>query len=394
MKKRIGIVTSTRADWGLLSPLANQLKLSRWAELVIFATGTHFLDSYGLTYKNILQDGFEIAERIDAQLYPISAASINKTIALTIAGFADVFQRNRVDLLVVLGDRYEILAVSFAAANERIPIAHLHGGEQTEGALDESFRHAITKMSSIHFTANEQYRKRVIQLGENPKTVFNVGAIGVDNILNHPYSTSDELALFLGIGSLERPYAVVTFHPETMISQKDADKQLDILLSSLDLFTDILFIFTLSNADLGSLLYNQRIQEFCQEGKNRLAVGSMGNYYYLGAIRNASFVIGNSSSGIIEVPYFKVPTINIGDRQRGRIAPKSVINCPVKRESIISAIQEARSASFLNSLANMEQLYGDGHTAKKIVAILEDELSIMVSNQSRRKGFFDINFSV
>lgn len=392
MKKRIAIVTSTRADWGLLKPLADQFKDCDWAEPLIFATGTHFLESFGSTYQYILKDGYEISERIDAQLFPYSAASISKTVALTTIGFADVFQRTRPDLIVLLGDRYEILAVAIAAANERIPIAHLHGGEQTEGALDESYRHAITKFAAFHFTSCEAYRKRVIQLGEDPRRVYNAGAIGIDNILRFPSAPKDEFASLIGRSLDGQPYALVTFHPETTVDHDTAADQLETFLSALENFPEILFIFTLSNADVGGLSYNARIREFCENGSNRIAVKSLGNYFYLGAIRHAAFVIGNSSSGIIEVPYFHVPTINVGDRQKGRLAPDSVIHCPTEQNAIIDAIRHAQQPDFLLKIQTMAQIYGDGHAAEKIAAILHEKLAMGEGSENlNRKPFYDLS---
>ena len=391
MKKRIAIVTSTRADWGLLKPLADQFKSSDWTEPLIFATGTHFLESFGSTYQYILKDGYQISERIDSQLFPNSAASVSKSLALTAIGFADVFQRNRPDLTVILGDRYEILAVAVAAANERIPIAHLHGGEQTEGALDESYRHAITKFATFHFTSCETYRKRVIQLGEDPKRVFNAGAIGIDNILRMPYASKDELSNLIQRNLADRQYALITFHPETTASEQKGKKQLETFLSALESFPETLFLFTLSNADLGGLSYNARIREFCEKSANRIAVKSLGNYYYLAAIRGAAFVLGNSSSGIIEVPYFHVPTVNVGDRQKGRLAPESVIHCPAERDAIIAAIRQTQQPDFLRKIQTMTQIYGDGHAAEKIASILREKLITDEDSENlNRKPFFDL----
>lgn len=374
-KKIIGIVTSTRADWGLLKPLAQRFQAEPTVITRIYATGTHFLEAYGSTYQTILADGFEIAERIDAQLYPNSAASISKSFSLTTIGFADVFARNRPDLLIVLGDRYEILAVTIAAANARIPIAHLHGGETTEGALDESYRHAITKFASLHFASCETYRKRIIQLGENPDSVFNVGAIGIDNILRLPYATLPELSEFLKLDLSDQPYCVVTFHPETKVPVENAYAQLETVLKAIEAFPHIHWLFTLSNADLGGAHFNNRIRSFCAAAENRLAVDSLGNYRYLGAVRHADFVLGNSSSGIIEVPYFRIPTINIGDRQRGRLSPASVINCDVSVEGISAAILQANKPAFRESLLTMKQIYGDGHATEKIAEVILEKLT-------------------
>ncbi|WP_042705942.1 UDP-N-acetylglucosamine 2-epimerase [Methanomicrobium mobile] len=389
MKKTICIVTATRAEWGLLKPLARQIKTDRKYELIIAATGTHFCPEFGDTYRDILNDGFEIDERVDIQLYGNSPSAISKTMALATIGFADLFSRRHIDLLIVLGDRYETLAVCLSAMNQKIPIAHLHGGELTEGLIDEAIRHSITKLSYLHFTSCEAYRRRVIQLGEQPQRVYNVGAIGIDNIRQMKLLSREELSSAIGFDVSDSKYAVVTYHPETL--NGNVKYQCEQLLEALSAFPEMKFIITKSNADEGGLIINEMVDDYAKYHPNVLAVSSLGNLKYLSALKHASAVIGNSSSGIAEAPYFKIPTVNIGVRQRGRIQAESIINCNAVASEIAGAIKKAMSDEFAMIAAKSEYPYGDGHASEKIVAILHEWLDN--ERIDLKKEFYDLEVS-
>jgi GDP/UDP-N,N'-diacetylbacillosamine 2-epimerase (hydrolysing) len=299
--------------------------------------------------------------------------------------FADYFSRLNPDMIVVLGDRYETLAVCCAAMNQRIPIAHLYGGETTEGAVDEAVRHAITKLSYLHFTSTEEYRRRVIQLGEHPNRVFNVGAIGIENILSERLMSKSELEESIGF-KLDRPYAVVTFHPVTLEGSNSAE-QFKALLEACRKHASMKFIFSKANADADGRVINQLIDEFVKENNNAVAFKSLGMTRYLSALKYCSMVVGNSSSGLIEAPSFKVPTINIGDRQKGRLQASSIINCEPIEEGIDDAINIALSEEFKNIAGSTINPYGDGVTSVKIV----DAVMVFLLNDKidLKKKFYD-----
>ncbi len=386
MKKTICIVTATRAEWGLLKPLARQIKTDGKYELIIAATGTHFCPEFGNTYKDILNDGFEIDERVDIQLYGNSPSAISKTMALATIGFADLFSRRQIDLLIVLGDRYETLAVCLSAMNQKIPIAHIAGGELTEGLIDEAIRHSITKLSYLHFTSCETYRRRVIQLGEQPQRVYNVGAIGIDNIRQMKLLSREELSSAIGFDVSDSKYAVVTYHPETL--NGNVKCQCEKLLEALSAFPEMKFIITKSNADEGGLIINEMVDNYAKTHENVLTVSSLGNLRYLSALKYASAVIGNSSSGIVEAPYFKIPTVNIGVRQRGRIQAESIINCNTVASEIAGAVKKAMSDEFVSIAAKSVYPYGDGHASEKIVAALHEWLDN--ERIDLKKEFYDL----
>ena len=307
-----------------------------------------------------------------------------KSMAMAMISFSEYFNRIKPDMLIILGDRYEIFSIASVATVLNIPIAHLHGGELTEGAYDDAFRHSITKMSYLHFTSCEEYRKRVIQLGENPNRVFNVGAIGLDNVKNSKLLTLKELEESLNF-KLDSPYAVVTFHPETLGDIK-VSEQCKNLLEALDYFKNMKFIITKANGDNGGREINKIIDEFSEKNKDRIiAVHSLGSIKYLSALKYSTMVIGNSSSGIIEAPFFKIPTINIGDRQKGRIQGKSIINCISDKNSIINAINMALSEEFKEEIKNIENLYGNGDTSLKILNKLKENININL-----KKEFYDL----
>lgn len=385
MKKSICVVTGSRADYGLLSPVIKKLIAADSFIISIAATGSHLSEDFGHTLKEIEADGLLINAKIDVIQNDDSSRAMSKAIGTGIIGFAEYFEKSRPDLVVVLGDRFEIFAAATAAAVACIPIAHLHGGETTEGAVDEFFRHSITKMSYLHFTSTEQYRQRVINMGEAPDRVFNVGALGVENILNMSFLAKNELSQRVGI-DLNSPYALVTFHPATM-EKNTAVEQIDELLSALDETTGLHYIFTKANADANGRAINEIIDAYCEKRYNAFVLASMGALLYLSAMKYCEIVIGNSSSGIIEAPSLKKPTINVGDRQKGRICAKSVITCKPEKCAITESINVARSQRFLQEIADLTNPYGDGKTSEKIEAVIEHYLDNNKINL--KKSFFD-----
>ncbi len=374
MKYVVCIVTSTRADWGLLRPLAVRINNDDLLKLRIVATGMHLSAEFGYTYREIEQDGFQIDESIPILLHSGTAVSTNKSMGLALISFGEYFDRKPPDLLILLGDRSEIFAVSAAAVNARIPIAHLHGGEITVGAVDECFRHSITKMSCLHFTCCEEYRRRVIQLGENPDNVFNVGALGIENIKTVNFMSREALAESVDPALLSNPYGVVTFHPVTL-EKNTAVEQCKELLSSLAGFPELTWVCTMANSDTGGEKINQLISRFTDKYPNMIFVKSLGNLRYLSALKYAEMVVGNSSSGILEAPSFHIPTVNIGDRQKGRVRAATVIDCEPTVSSITSAIKKARDDDFRSTCLNVENPFGDGNTSSKILQILKDQLT-------------------
>ena len=388
MKKTITVLTATRAEYGLLKPVITKLLNEDNLIIKVVVTGAHLSPEFGMTYKEIEEDGISIDEKIPILLSSDTPAGISKSMGLAMIGFADYFERSKPDMLVLLGDRYETLAVACAAMNARIPIAHLYGGETTEGAVDEACRHAITKMSYLHFTSTDAYRRRVIQLGESPDRVFNVGALGVENALNIELFTKAELEKSID-WKLNKPYAVVTFHPVTL-ENKTSEQQIEELLSTLAGFEDMQFIITKANADAGGRIINQRIDEFAYQHGNVRVFDSLGMKRYLSALKYAIMVIGNSSSGIVEAPSFHIPTINIGDRQKGRIQAESIINCKAVQSDIMASIEKAILIKH-NDLLNIKNPYGNEHTADIIAANIEETVSgeIMLG-----KEFYNIDFQI
>ncbi len=389
MKKKVCVVTSTRADYGILVPLLRRIADDEALELQLVATGAHLCSLFGHTVDEIERDGFAIARRIPILKTEDSERGVSETMAEMLIGFSAFLSESRPDIAVLLGDRYEIFAAAAALVNARVPIAHLHGGETTEGAIDECFRHGITKMAYLHFVSCESYRKRVIQLGEDPKRVYNVGALGIENILNTKFLSIDELQEALAFPLTESPYAVVTFHPVTM-EEDTATAQMEELLSALSSCQEMRFLITKANADAGGRHINARLDAYALENPRCKVVGSLGMQKYLSALRYASCAIGNSSSGIIEVPAFGIPTVNIGDRQRGRLQAESVINCLPTKEDILRAIQLATSPTFAKQAREVKSLYGDGKTSERIHHILRDYL--FAERIDLKKKFYDIDF--
>ena len=382
--KKIAVITSTRAEYGLLSPIIKELRKKRkdknLLQVDLIVTGTHLSDSYGFTVS-------EIQERIDFRI-PITTNSVtaldisyNQAEALT--KFTELFVNNAYDAVIVLGDRYEILAVAIAAGNTRTPVFHISGGDTTEGAIDEWIRHSITKISYLHFVSNEVSRKRVIQLGENPDRVFNYGSTSIDNIINLPKMTREEALKSVNMSDCK--YALCTYHPVTL-EENTVDEQINSFLSAIKAFPDIQFIVTKSNVDQGGARINTLLD---QAKLNNLHVfTSLGAKRYLSLMRHAEFVLGNSSSGIIETPALHVPTVNIGDRQRGRLQSESVINCGETTEDIVAAIKTALSDKHKELCKTVKSPYGDGHAAEKIA---NKSIETMMNGRiDLKKKFYDL----
>lgn len=338
--RKICVITGSRAEYGLLSGLMRAIKEDESLELQVIATNMHLSSEFGLTYKEIERDGFFINKKVEMLLSSDTANATTKSVGLATIGFADAYEDLKPDMIVVLGDRYEILAAVSAALFYKIPVAHLHGGEITEGAYDDCIRHAITKMSHLHFTSTEEYRQRVIQLGEDPKRVFNVGAPGIENIKKVPLMDKKELELTLDGFTFNDKTILITYHPVTL-ENSTAEEQIQNLLSALDEYPDIKIIFTLPNSDTDGRVIIRLINEYVSKHQEKAtAYPSLGLKRYLSALQFVIAVVGNSSSGIIEVPSFGIPTLNIGDRQKGRIAADSVINCGTSKKDILEGLDK------------------------------------------------------
>ena len=385
--KRIGIMTGTRAEYGLLKSLMQEINKDNDLELYLIVSGMHLSPEFGMTYKEIEEDGFEINAKVEMLLSSDSPAGISKSIGLGVIGFADEFQRADLDMLILLGDRYEALSAAISAMVMRIPIAHLHGGELTEGAIDEGIRHSITKMSYLHFTSTEQYRNRVIQLGENPERVFYVGALGVENIKKINLMTKEELEKSIHF-EIDENTVVVTYHPVTL-ENNTVEEQFLNLLKVLDRNPKIRMIFTKANADTNGRIVNELIDKYVAQNSERAcAFMSLGQKRYLSALKYCRIVIGNSSSGIIEAPSFGKPIINIGDRQKGRICADSVINCGYTQQEIQQAMETALTEEFENKARNCRNPYEKENTAANIISVIKDYL--LNDKIKLKKGFYDI----
>ncbi len=370
-KRKICVFTGTRAEYGLLKPLLYEIKKDRNLELQLIVSGMHLSPEFGFTYKEIERDGFTITEKIEMLLSSDSPVGTSKSIGLGIIGFTDILRRLEPDVVVVLGDRFEAFSFTVSAYTLRIPVAHIHGGEITEGVLDEGYRHAITKLSFLHFTATEEYRNRVIQMGEEPERVFNVGALSIDNIRRVKLLTKREIEKILGF-KFWKKNILITYHPETLSSDFGI-KGFQNLLKVLDKLSDIKLIFTKANADPGGREINRLIEEYISKNPGRAVMfSSLGQVLYLSTMRYVDAVVGNSSSGIIEAPSFRVATINIGDRQKGRVRAESVIDCRPEYEDIKRAFEKIYSDEFRNILKRVENPYGDGKASKRIKEILKN----------------------
>lgn len=389
--KKICFITGTRAEYFILSPLMKKVEAHPDFQLQIVATGMHLSPEFGLTYQDIEKDGFVIDEKVEMLLSSDTPEGIAKSMGLAMMSFPSVFRRLQPDILVILGDRYEMLAVASVACVMNLPIAHLHGGEKTEGAFDESIRHSLTKMSYLHFTSTEEYKNRVIQLGEQPERVFNVGALGVENIKETKLLSKEALEESIGF-ALGEHFALVTFHPVTL-EKSTAKEQFSQLLQALEEKDDLKVIFTKANSDTDGRIINEMIDQTIQKNPDKyVGFTSMGLLRYLSAMKYCDFVLGNSSSGLLETPTLKKPTINIGDRQKGRIKALSVIDCLPEKESVLVAMKKAESKGFLEQIEAMENPYGDGTSSVQMIQILERFLLENVIDI--KKVFFDLEVNV
>lgn len=386
MIRKICVITASRAEYGLLYWLMSKLKEDKRFELQIVVTGMHMMDKFGNTVKQIENDGFDINEKFEIALSSDGIADITNAMAEALKGFSNVYSILKPDIIVLLGDRYEILSAASSALIHGIPVAHIAGGELTEGAFDDAIRHSITKMSQLHFTATEEYKKRVIQLGESPECVYNVGGPGIENIINLDLLSKENLEQSLKI-RFGQKNLLITYHPVTL-DYDNSGKDIEELLSALENLENTSLIFTLPNADPGHEVIIKMINEFAsRKPDSRFVFKSLGHLRYLSALKYVDSVVGNSSSGISEVPSFKIGTINIGNRQKGRIMAESVINCLPEKNSIISAINKLYSKDFQELLKRVKNPYDAGGSAsEKIIEVLN---SIDLENILVKK-FFDI----
>ncbi len=365
-KRKICIVTGTRAEYGLFFPLMKEIEKDQEFQLQVVVTGMHLSPEFGLTYRSIEEDGFAIDRKVEMLLSSDTTAGTAKSIGLGVIGFADVIEQLQPDLLVLLGDRYEIFAAAQSALIAKIPIAHIGGGDTTEGAFDEAIRHSITKMSHLHFVTNDKSYQRVRQLGENPDTIFHVGSLGIDRIKHFTPLTRSELEKRISF-SLLKKNLLITFHPVTLDDQ-DSGEQFEKLLKALQhLGQQTGLIFTKPNADPEGRELIRRLDAFVSCHPNAVAHTSLGDLCYLSLISQVDAVVGNSSSGIYEVPSFQKPTVNIGERQKGRIFASSVICCTPETTEIEKAIREA----FLKDCSAAVNPYGQGNSAEKILHVMK-----------------------
>ena len=382
--KKICVITGTRAEYGLLRWIIEGIQQSNTLKLQLLATGMHLSPEFGMTVDCIEKDGFKVDRKVEMLLSSDTPVGIAKSTGLATISMADAFNELSPDLIVLLGDRFELLAASTAALFAKIPIAHLHGGEKTEGAYDEAIRHSITKMSHLHFVATEEYRKRVIQLGEDPKRVFNVGGLGVDNIQKLNLLSLEDLEKKIDFEFREKNF-LITFHPVTL-AKSTSEVQMQELLNSLMEFQDFGLIFTMPNSDTDGRILFKMIEEFCFNNVSAKCYLSLGQLNYLSCMKYVDVVIGNSSSGLLEAPSFKVPTVNIGDRQKGRLKAKSVVDSLSSSKEISKAIEHAMSLKFKESLFESKSIYGEGGASKKVVDFIEQ----IAVDKLVQKEFYDL----
>lgn len=384
MKRKICVVTGTRAEYGLLYWLMKEIEADKDLELQLIVTGMHLSPEFGFTYKEIEKE-FKIDKKIEMLLSSDTAMGISKSMGLAQIGFAEAFEELKPDILVVLGDRYEIFSAVSVAMICNIPIAHLHGGEITQGAFDELIRHSITKMSHLHFTATDEYKNRVIQLGEEPNRVFNIGGMGIENIKRLKLLSKDEFEKSIDF-KLNKKNILVTFHPVTL-ENSTAKEQFQELLDALDELENTNIIFTKANSDTDGRIINQMIDEYVAKNSHKsIGFSSLGQLRYLSALQYIDAVVGNSSSGLLEAPSFKIATVNIGDRQKGRIKALSVIDCEPKKEEILKAFKEIYLKEFQEKLKNVENPYGESCPSKQIIEVLKN---VNLAN-ILKKSFYDL----
>ncbi|MEE1979637.1 UDP-N-acetylglucosamine 2-epimerase [Shewanella xiamenensis] len=384
-KTKVAVFTGTRAEYGLLFWLLKDIQSDQTLQLQLLVSGMHLSPEFGETFKQIELDGFFIDEKIEILLSSDSAVGTAKSMGLGVLGFADALARLAPNVLVILGDRFEALAAAQTAMILRIPVIHLHGGEITEGAYDDAIRHAITKLSYLHGTSTEAYRQRVIQLGEAPERVKNIGAIGLDHLKRAQFMDMPVLSDSLGF-SLTKPYFLVTYHPVTL-GEEAPETSFQALLDALDVYSDYQVILTYPNADDGGRRIIPILEAYAAANRKRVfAIPSLGQLRYLSAVKHASAVIGNSSSGIIEVPSFDVPTVNIGVRQQGRLAAKSVLHCPANKEAIEQAIKIAITRGYKADNEIINNPYGQGDSSAQVIAMIKS------LNFEPCKSFYNLPF--
>ena len=383
-KRKICIVTGSRAEYGLLKSVIELVDKSIDLELQLVVTGMHLSSEFGFTINEILNDNFHINKKLETLISSDTPVGVSKSIGLGVIGFAETLEELKPNLIVILGDRYEILSIAICALIAKIPIAHISGGEITEGAIDESIRHSITKMSSIHFVAAEEYKRRVIQLGEDKNKVFNVGGLGADIVKQSDLFTKEYLEDFLNF-KFKSKNILITFHPETL-DLNHTECQIDNLLFSLGNFDNIGFIFTMPNADNRSKTIDSKIQRFCFENKNSTYIKSLGQKKYYSCLNIVDGVVGNSSSGICEAPSFKIGTVNIGDRQKGRVRCESIIDVDNEQKEITNAIKTIISEKFKSKIKGVINPYQINNTSENIVRIIKE---INLEGITKKK-FFDL----
>lgn len=384
--KKIAVFTGTRAEYGLLYWIIKGLHESSRVELQLYVGGMHLSPEFGKTIQQIEKDGFPITERLEFLLSSDTAVGVAKSMGLALISAADSIERSKPDLLVILGDRFESMAICQAAMVAQIPIAHIHGGESTEGLIDEAVRHSITKMAHLHFTATETYRQRVIQLGEQPENVFNFGAPGIDSVRSFTLLAKKDLSDAIEFDVSGCPYMVVTYHPVTL-DKNGAVDALKNVLRAIEKFPDYKFIITYPNADTHGRALIVYLDQFKNEHPDRvLLVQSLGQFRYLSALKHCDLVIGNSSSGLIEAPTFSIPTVNIGNRQQGRISGETVIHCEENEESIQCALRLALSKEFKERCLKSKNPYGEGDCSRRIIDVLLDHSLVNLIH----KKFHDI----
>lgn len=384
MRRKICVITGTRAEFGLLRLLMLEVQSTKSLELQVIVTGMHLSPEFGLTYTEVEQAGFQISAKVEMLLSADTATAVTKSMGLGLIGFSDALSRLAPDLIVVLGDRFEILAAASAALIAGIPVAHLHGGETTEGAFDEAIRHSITKMSHLHFVSAEEYRRRVIQLGERPERVFLVGGLGIDAIKQSTLLDRETLEASLDF-KLGPKSLLITFHPVTL-DGASSQQQMAELLAALGELTDTKLIFTKPNADTGGRELAAMVDAFVASHDNARVYPSLGQLRYLSCMKYVDGMVGNSSSGLAEAPSMGIGTVNIGDRQRGRLSATSVINCVPIVSSIREALDKLYDPSFRTTLGQTINPYGNGGASKKIVEILRAH----PVNNLLKKSFYDL----
>ena len=381
---KLAVVTTTRAEYGLLRPLIRKIEAEPETELALIVTGTHLLQAYGETVRYIEEDGVPIALRIPVDIDTRDSAAISQTMGRYFLAFSGVFERMKPDFLVVLGDRYELIPICFCAANAHVPIAHISGGEVTQGAIDDAVRHCVTKLSYLHFPACETYRRRIIRLGEDPARVFNVGDPGVENIRNMAFLPEKELRAALGLA--EGLYFTVIFHPVTLDTLAP-EEQVRRLLAALEQFPELQFVIVKANADSGGERINRCLESFAEGHTNCRLFSSLRTEEFLSLQHYSMGLIGNSSSGIVETPCFGLPTVNIGDRQKGRLFAKSILSCPVETEAIAGAIRTALTDGFREQAREAENPYGSGETSAMILAQIQK--TVKAGPVDLKKAFYD-----